>query len=159
MVLHLLARTLDLHRVVDASELEVDLVLQVAGGDFLVADEVDVADEGPLHHHVADLDPALEVFDPHLDVVEEAEREDGADVFRELRGAEEGADGRLHAAEDHRLLHAAIALDDDLLDEDRRLLLGRRDSRETGHDCERNDGDGNTQAPPWRHRLAQARAE
>src|SRR5437667_4043141 len=156
VVLHPLARALDVHGVVDAAELEVDLVLQVVGGDVLVADEVDVAHERPLHDDEADLHAPLEVLDFHLDVVEEAEREHGADVLGELGGTEGRADGRFHAAEDDRLLHAAIALDGELFDEDGGLLGGHH-RREIEH-SEHDDDDGKTQAPPWGHRVAQARA-
>src|SRR2546425_836780 len=157
VVLHPLARALDVHGVVDAAELEVDLVLQVVGGDVLVADEVDVAHERPLHDDEADLHAPLEVLDFHLDVVEEAEREHGADVLGELGGTEGRADGRFHAAEDDRLLHAAIALDGELFDEDGGLLGGHH-RREIEHSREHDDDDGKTQAPPWGHRVAQARA-
>ena len=93
MLLHPLARALDVHRVVDAAEFEVDLVLQLVGAHVLVADEVDVTDEGPLHDHEPDLHAALEVLDLQLHVVEEAEGEHGADILGELGGVEDRADG------------------------------------------------------------------
>ena len=80
----------DLDRVVDAAELEVDLLGEGGGVELLVAREVDVADEGPLDHDEGDLHAALEVLDLELDVVEEAEGEDGADVLGEAGGLRTG---------------------------------------------------------------------
>src|SRR5215813_596889 len=110
VVLHPLARALDLHRVVDAAEFEVDLILQLVGGDRFVPDEVNVPHERALHDDEPHLHAALEVLNLELHVVEEAKREDRPHVLGELGRTEERADGRLDAAEDHRLLHAAIAL-------------------------------------------------
>ena len=76
-----------------------------------MAGEVDVAHEWALGHHERDLHAALEILDPHLDVVEEAQAEDGLDVLREEGGVEGGADRALDPAEDHGFLHAPVALD------------------------------------------------
>jgi len=112
----------------------------------LVADEIDVAHERPLHDDEADLHAAFEILDLQLDVVEEAEREDGADVLGELGGAEGRADGGLHAAEDDGLLHAPVALDGELFDEDGGLLRGHH--RGQAADGREHDDDGKTQAAP-----------
>ena len=72
------------------------------------------------------LDAALEVFDLDLHVVEEAQAEDRADVLRGAVGHEGAADLGPHAGQDHRLLHPAVALDRDFLDEDLPLRGGRR---------------------------------
>src|SRR5258706_3464389 len=105
--------TLHVDRVVHAAELHVDLVLQGVPVFGLVAHEVDVANEGALRDGEDDLDAALEVLDPQLDVVEEAEAEDGADILGEKRGVEGRADGALDSAEDHGVLHTPIAFDVD----------------------------------------------
>src|SRR5262249_23861588 len=75
----LLDRALHVDRVVDAPELDVDLVLQRVSVFLLVADEIDVADEGALGYREDDPHAALEVLDPQLDAIEEAETEDGAE--------------------------------------------------------------------------------
>ena len=118
MVLQHFLRLLHRHRVVDAAELEVDLVLEVGGGELLVSGEVDVPDERALDHHERDLQAALEIFHLQLDVVEEPETEDGAHVLRELRRVKEAAGLRLDAAQDDRLLDTTIAFDGDVLDDD-----------------------------------------
>src|SRR6266550_1873785 len=80
-VAQLLHGALHVDRVVDAPELQVDLLLERVPVFLLVADEVDVTHEGPLRDREDDLDAALEVLDPELDVIEEPEAEDGADVL------------------------------------------------------------------------------
>src|SRR5690349_1594726 len=124
-LLQLVRPPVHLHRVVDAAELEVDLVLQGRRVLLLVAREYDVADEGPLDHHVGELDAALEVLDLDLHVVEEPEAEDRPDVLRGAVGHEGAADLGPHAGQDHRLLHPAVALDRDFLDEDLPVSGGR----------------------------------
>src|SRR6266478_8483670 len=118
VLLELVGALVNLHRVVDASQLELDLLLQGGRVLLLVPGEDDVADERPLHHHVGQLDAPLEVLDLHLHVVEEAETEDGPDILGGAVGDEGTADLGADPAEDHRLLHPAVALDRDLLDED-----------------------------------------
>src|SRR6266568_432210 len=127
VVLQHFLRFLHRHRVVDAAELEVDLVLEVGGGELLVPGEVDVPDERALDHYERDLQAALEILHLQLDVVEEPETEDGAHVLRELRRIKEAAGLRLDAAQDDRLLDTAIAFDGDVLDDDGagRLSEGR----------------------------------
>ena len=120
-VLELVGGAVDLDRVVHGAQLEVDLLEQGGRVLLLVAREEHVADEGPLGHHVGELDAALEVLHPDLDVVEEAEGEDGPDVLGGAVGDERGADLEAHAPQDHRLLDPAVTLDRDLLDEDRPL--------------------------------------
>ena len=80
-VAQLLHGALHVDRVVDAPELQVDLLLERVPVFLLVADEIDVTHEGPLRDHEDDLHAALEVLDPELDVIEEPEAEDGADVL------------------------------------------------------------------------------
>ena len=125
VIAELLDRALHVDRVVDAAQLDVDLVLQGVPVALLVAGEIQVADEGALEHHERHPHPALEVVDPHLDVVEEAEAEDGADVVAENIGVEGHADGLLDAAQDHGVLDPSVALDVDVLDDDRRRRLLR----------------------------------
>src|SRR2546425_374269 len=72
----LLDGALDVYRVVDAAQLEIDLVLELRGLHGLVPGEVDVPDERPFVDDERHLHPALEVLDPHLHVVEEAQAED-----------------------------------------------------------------------------------
>ena len=141
------------HRVVHAAELEVDLLLEIAGRELLVSGEVDVADERALDEHERHLHPAFEVLHLELDVVEESQGKDGAHVLRELRGIEEAARLRLDAPEDHRLLDAAISFDGDVADGDgaRRLKLG--ESRHRHQQGRARTKNGETHAPPSAHRA------
>ena len=126
VVLELLRRAVDVDGVVDAAELEVDLLLERRGVKLLVAGEDDVADEGSLDDREDQPHPALEVLHLELHVVEEAQGEDVPDVVGETGGDEGVTDLGGHAAEDDRLLHAPVPLDGDVLDDDRPwLALGR----------------------------------
>src|SRR5207247_6217223 len=97
--------------VVDAAELEVDLLLERVGGELLVAGEVDVAHERTLADHEHDPHPAFEILDPHPHVVEEPEPEDSAEILAEEGRVEGAAELGLHPAEDYRLLAPAAAID------------------------------------------------
>ena len=153
-VLELLDDTLDVHGIVDAAQLEVDLVLELAGLHGLVADEVDVSDKGPLPDDERHLHPAFEILDPRLHIVEEAQVEDRPDVLGEEARVEGGADGALDPPEHDGLLNPLRTLDRDLLDDDRgrlgSLRRGRRDLEERGHE---GDNDSETGSPPWCHRA------
>src|SRR5947208_988833 len=118
----LLDGALDVYRVVDAAQLDIDLVLELRGLHGLVPGEVDVPDERPFVDDERHLHPALEVLDPHLHVVEEAQAEDRPDVLGEEGRVEGRADGGLDPAEHDGLLDPPRALDRDLLDDDRALL-------------------------------------
>src|SRR5438034_316707 len=118
----LLDGALDVYRVVDAAQLEIDLVLELRGLHGLVPGEVDVPDERPFVDDERHLHPALEVLDPHLHVVEEAQAEDRPDVLGEEGRVEGRADGGLDPAEHDGLLDPPRALDRDLLDDDRAQL-------------------------------------
>src|ERR671936_2312686 len=127
MVLQRFHCALDLDRVVHAAELDVDHLLKRGGRDLLVAREIHVADERPLRHHERELHAALEVLHADLDVIEEAELEDGTDILSEGAGVEGGTGLALDAPEDHRLLDTAVALNRDVPDLDGALLLLRND--------------------------------
>jgi hypothetical protein len=88
----------------------------------LVPYEIQVADEGPLGHHEGELHPAFEILHLGLHVVEEAQREDGANIVSETGGNEGAADLGGDPPEDDRFLNTAIALHSQLLDHD---LSGR----------------------------------
>jgi hypothetical protein len=62
-------------------------------------------------------------------------------------GLKGGPDAGLHAAEDDRLLHAAVALHGELLDQDGRRGLGADGLGQRHQDRQHDDG-GKTQAPP-----------
>src|SRR5712692_8071700 len=124
ILLELLGRARDGDRVVDAAQLEVDLLLQGRGVELLVPGEEDVADERPLHHDEGQLDAALEVLDLQLHVVEEAQREDRPDVLGLAGGREGLSDLRADSAQNDGLLDPTIALNGEFLDED--LPLRRR---------------------------------
>ena len=151
----LLDRALDVHRVVDPPQLEIDLFLEVLRLQLLVARETHVAHERPLRHDEGHLDAALEVLDPHVHVIEEPEAEDRADVLREEVRVEGGTDGALHAAEDDGVLDAPGAFDRELLDDDGRLSprrsLGSRELGE-GEDDHHGDDNGETDSTRCRHR-------
>src|SRR5881397_3739186 len=115
----LLDGALDVHRVVHAAQLDVDLVLELGRLQGLVADEVDVSHEGPLADDEGHLHSAFEVLDPRLHVVEEAQAEDRPDILGEEARVEGGADGALDPAQHDGLLNPLRALDCDLLDDDR----------------------------------------
>src|SRR2546426_474182 len=107
----LLDGALDVYRVVDAAQLEIDLVLELRGLHGLVPGEVDVPDERPFVDDERHLHPALEVLDPHLHVVEEAQAEDRPDVLGEEGRVEGRADGDLDPAEHDGPLDPPRALD------------------------------------------------
>ena len=147
----LLASPLDVDGVIDAAELEVDLLQQGVGADLLVAGEVDVADERALGDHEHDPHPALEVLDPHAHVVEESEPEDPAKILAEEGGVEGAAELRLHPTQDHRLLDATVTLDREFFDEDGRGLLRARLQGQGEQDEGAENGEGCS--PPGRHRA------
>ena len=148
---------LDLDRVVDAPELQLGLLLERVRVDPLVADELHVTDEGALDDDERDLDATLEVLDAHLDVVEEPEPVDRPQVLAQAVRIEGGADRRLHAAEDDGVLHAAVALDGDVLDDDRRRRrrLGPGPRRRDGREHKKN-GEKNSPRPDQRTGLARS---
>jgi hypothetical protein len=122
---------------------ELDLLLQVGGAELGVADELDVPHERPLGHDEGDLHATLEVLDLHLDVVEEAEGEDSAEVLGRLRRVEGGAHRGADAAQDDRLLHPAVTLHRELPNDDgtrgrrrRSGLLGFGNRDEKGERCQ-----------------------
>src|SRR5438874_1577370 len=149
-------RALDVHRVVDPPQLEIDLFLEVLRLQLLVAREAHVTHERPLLYDEGDLDAALEVLDPHLHVIEESKAEDRADVLRQEVRVEGGADGALHAAEDDGVLDAPGAFDRELLDDDGGLSrcwpLGSRELGE-GEDDHHDDDNGETDSTRCRHRA------
>ena len=145
MILEPLAGRLDLDRIIDGAELQAGLLLEGARVDLLVPDELHVTDERTLDDDEGDLHASFEVFGAHLHVVEEAEGEDRAEIVTEPRGGELRADRALDPAEDHRLLHPAVAFDGDVFDQDRRRLgLRRRDRRHERHERKKN---GETRSP------------
>src|SRR6266508_893979 len=145
VVAELLHGALYVDGVVDATQFDVDLLLQRLPVRLLVTDEVDVAHERTLGHHEHDLHSALEVFDSQLDVVEEPEAEDGADVLGEEGRVERRADGALDAAEDHGVVDSPAALDLDVLDDDGGGLGRLRPRRRGGEKaCREDDDNGET---------------
>src|SRR5262249_21001353 len=153
VVAELVDGALHVDRVVDTPELDVDLLLQGFAVSLLVSDEVDVPYERALGYDEDHLHSALEVLNPHLDVVEKTEAEDGLDVLREARGIEGRADGALDAAEDDGFLHPPVALDADVADEDRlarrRLRAGSCDDQKARSE---HNGNGETHSSRCRHR-------
>src|SRR4029450_5737919 len=87
---------LDLDGIVEHADADGGLLAELLGLDLAVSLEADLAEERPLHHDEDDADPALELFRADLDVVEEAEAEDGADVVPQRGGRQRIADLRLH---------------------------------------------------------------
>jgi hypothetical protein len=158
-LLQLLGRPRHLDGVVHTAELHVDLLLQGGGVEALVPREVQIADEGSLTHHEGQLHSAFEVLHLGLDVVEEAQGEDRADVVREARGYEGTSHFGRHAAEDDRLLHAAVALHPQLLHEDLRSRgrtgggLGERGVEEAGPRPGQGQDkkNGESESPPRGH--------
>src|SRR5438309_5077270 len=157
LLLETLHGLLDLDRVVDAPELQLGLLQEPVRVDLLVADELHVTDEGALDDDERDLDATLEVLDPHLDVVEEPEPVDRPQVLAQAVRIEGGADRRLHAAEDDGVLHAAVALDGDVLDDDRRRRrrLGPGPRRRDGREHKKN-GEKNSPRPGQRSGLVRS---
>src|SRR5215470_7974503 len=148
-LLQLFGRPRHLDGVVDRAELEIHLLLELGGVQALVAGEVDVPDEGALGHDEGQLHPALEVLDLRLDVVEESEGEDRAYVVGEAGRHEGASDLGGGPAEDDGLLDAPIALNREVLNDDRRR--GRRLTERWGHgaaDPEKGQGKKNCESRP-----------
>ena len=79
-------RPLHLDRVVEDAHADGGPLAQLFGLEIVVPLEPDLPDQGPLGHDEDEPDAALELLGAHLDVVEEAQGEDGPDVLADRAG-------------------------------------------------------------------------
>src|SRR5713101_3952082 len=156
--LELLGRPRHLHGVVDAPQLQVDLLLEGGRVETLVPREGEIPDEGTLGDHEGQLHAPLEVLDLELDVVEETEREDRPDVVGRARGQEGRAHLGLYPSQDDRFLDAPVALHGEILDENPRLPArrgglggGRRSRAHTDSHQSEDKKNGEKKSPPSGH--------
>ncbi len=122
----LLRGPIDVDGIVDTAEPQVDLLGQRGRVELFVAAEDDVPHERPLDDDERDLDPAFKVLHLELHVVEEPEREDRPQILGEARRLKLCADLDAHTPENDGLLDAAIPLNHDVFDDDRRSSGWRR---------------------------------
>ena len=142
VVLQLLLGSLHLHRVVDAAQLEVDLVLQRRWSSCLLPTNSTSRTKGRSTTTNVTLTPPSKSSTASWTSSKKPRREDGPEILGEREGLKALPSRALDPAEDHRLLDPAVALDGELLDDDR-AGLGRA-ARGGGRDeaaPEQNEGE------------------